>query len=161
MAVTPGRRRVSSEEGEVRLIYAIGRLDRAIRRELRLRLAKELDLTVPQFTALTVLRSRSGLSNAQLARRSLVTPQAMQEVIAALEARGLIERTQAAHHQRILQTKLTAEGRRIARRGDRIVDELEGLMLVGVSPAEHRRFLASVRRADEFLRAGLNANQEH
>jgi DNA-binding MarR family transcriptional regulator len=161
MAVRAGRRQVSSEEGDVRLVYAIGRLDRVIRRELRHRLAEQLHLTLPQFTALTVLRARSGLSNAQLARRSLVTPQAMQEVIASLEAKGLIERNQAAHHQRILQTKLTPEGRRVARRGDNIVDEIEGLMLAGVSAAEHRRFLASVRRADEFLRAGLNANGDH
>ena len=38
--------------------------------------------------ALSILRDRPGLSNAQLARRSYVTPQSMNEVLAALEAEG-------------------------------------------------------------------------
>ena len=51
---------------------------------------KPRGLTVPQYTTLSVLRRHSGLSNAQLARRSLTTPQSMSEVIAALERNGLI-----------------------------------------------------------------------
>ena len=38
------------------------------------------DLTLPQYTALSILRRSTGLSNAQLARRTYVTPQAMIEV---------------------------------------------------------------------------------
>jgi DNA-binding MarR family transcriptional regulator len=103
------------------------------------------------------VRQRSGLSNAQLARRALVTPQAMNEVLASLEVRGLVQRKQAAHHQRVLETKLTPEGRRLTVKGDKIVDEIEQMMLSGMSSAEHRKLLTSVRRAEEFLRAGLAA----
>jgi len=58
---------------EFSLAYVIGRVDHGIRREMRRRLTDH-GLSVQQYTALSVLRSRPGLSNAQLARRSLVTP---------------------------------------------------------------------------------------
>ena len=45
-------------------------------------------LSLNQYTTLSVLDQRGGLSNAQLARRSLVSPQSMNEVLLALEQRG-------------------------------------------------------------------------
>ena len=80
--------------------YVVGRLDRALRREIGTLVAP---LTVPQYTALSILRDRAGLSNAQLARRSYVTPQSMNEVIAALEREGLVARSPAANHGRVLE----------------------------------------------------------
>ena len=77
---------------DVSLIYLVGRIDQAIRRELRQRLA-HFKLTVTEFTALSVLARRPGLSNAQLARRALVRPQSMIQVLAELEHRGLVART--------------------------------------------------------------------
>ena len=56
-----------------RVSYVIARLDRAIRREIA-EMAAPHGLTATQFTALSVLRTGKGLSNAQLARRSYVTP---------------------------------------------------------------------------------------
>ena len=70
------------------LIYIVGRVDQGIRQEMRLRLA-EWDLSVPEFTALAVLKRRPGLSNAQLARRvRWVRPQSMNEILVKLEDRG-------------------------------------------------------------------------
>ena len=66
-----------------RLSYVIGRLDRALRREIGA-LVAPFGLTVPKYTALSILRDRPGLSNAQMARRSYVTPQSMNEVLLAL-----------------------------------------------------------------------------
>src|SRR3954454_15727461 len=80
-----------------RLSYVIGRLDRALRREIGA-LVAPFGLTVPKYTALSILRDRPGLSNAQMARRSYVTPQSMNEVLASLEADGLIVRAPAANH---------------------------------------------------------------
>jgi len=59
---------------EPRLSYAIARLDRVLRRRLTAAV-EPTGLTLPAYTALSVLRAQDGLSNAQLARRSLVTPQ--------------------------------------------------------------------------------------
>ena len=43
-----------------------------------------IPIALTGYTALSVLRAQDGLSNAQLARRSLVTPQSMSEVLALL-----------------------------------------------------------------------------
>src|SRR5829696_2811632 len=92
-----------------RIAYVVGRLDRALRREIAA-LVKPHGLTVPQYTALSILRDRPVLSNAQLARRSYVTPQSMNEVLAALEAAGLIVRSPAANHGRVLEVALSESG---------------------------------------------------
>jgi DNA-binding MarR family transcriptional regulator len=145
--------RTAVPEG-TRLTYAIARLERALRRELERGLAP-LGLTVSQYTALSVLRARSGLSSAQLARRSYVSPQAMNELIAALDAKGLITRTPSPRHQRILQATLTPHGRRIARLGDAVVDRLEDAMLDGLDASEREGLLSTVRSCVQRLHAGL------
>ena len=75
-------------------------------------MVKAHGLSVNQYTTLSVLDRRSGLSNAQLARRSLVSPQSMNEVLLTLEERGLVRRRAHPDHGRILQARLTAKGRR-------------------------------------------------
>ena len=93
----------------------VGRLDRAIRREIGA-LVAPFGLTVPKYTALSILRDRPGLSNAQLARRTYVTPQSMNEVLIALEADGLIVRSPAANHGRVVEVALSDTRPRGARR---------------------------------------------
>ena len=104
-----------------RVSYVIARLDRAIRREIA-EMAAPHGLTATQFTALSVLRTGKGLSNAQLARRSYVTPQSMIEMLGTLENKGLVQRAPAPDHGRIMHVELTGEGAARAvqvRRGDR------------------------------------------
>jgi DNA-binding MarR family transcriptional regulator len=100
------------------LSYTVGRLDRAIRQSLREILAP-YELSVPQFTTLSVIKRRPGLSNAQLARRALILPQSMIQVIAELEARGLVARTPAVAHNRVLEATLTARGRELVDAAER------------------------------------------
>ncbi len=70
-------------------------------------------VTPTQIGALNRLVAEPGLSGAQLARRLLVTPQAAQLAVVALEKRGLVERIPDANHGRIVRTYLTEEGRRL------------------------------------------------
>jgi hypothetical protein len=63
---------------EPRLSYLIGRLDRVLRRQLSTAVEAN-GMTLPAYTTLSVLRADDGLSNAQLARRSMVTPQSMSD----------------------------------------------------------------------------------
>ena len=70
-------------------------------------------VTPTQMGALNRLVQEPGLSGAELARRLLVTPQAAQLALAALEERGLVERRPDANHGRIVRTYLTDEGRRV------------------------------------------------
>ena len=113
---------------EPRLSYIIGRLDRVLRRRLSAAV-EPTGLTLPAYTALSVLRGHDGLSNAQLARRSLVTPQSMSEVLRLLVDRGYVRRLAEPGHGRVIRTELTQRGRRALERCDRAVDEVEREML--------------------------------
>ena len=117
-----------------RTSYLVGRADRL----LRARLAEALEphaLTLPEYTTLSVLAGRGGLSNAQLARRALITPQSMNEVLARLEERRLVRRKAAEGRAR--PAELTAAGRKLLRAADWSVDAVEDAMLEGV-PARDR-----------------------
>jgi DNA-binding MarR family transcriptional regulator len=140
--------------GAFRLSYVIARLDRAIRRAIEERLAPH-DLTVPQYTAMSVLRNRPGLSNAQLARRSFVTPQSMNEVIASLEHSGLVKRDVDPDHRRILRARLTPRGRRLYERIDAEIAELEEEMLRELSDSDRKKFTDAVVSCVHTLGAGL------
>ena len=120
---------------EARLSYVVGRLDRILRRRLSAAVARH-GVTLPAYTALSVLRSQDGLSNARLARRSLVTPQSMSEVLARLVDQGLVRRTAEPGHGRVIRMELTKTGLRALERCDRAVDEIEREMLAGLGAAE-------------------------
>ena len=81
--------------------YLIGRLDRALRRHLA-EAVRPFGLTVPQYTALAVLRSRGELSNARLAERSFMTPQAANEMVKLMESRQWLSRQPDPTHGRIV-----------------------------------------------------------
>ena len=132
---------------EPRLSYVIGRLERVLRR--RLTAAVEPNgLTLPAYTALSVLRAQNGLSNAQLARRSFVTPQSMSEVMTLLVDQGYVRRRAAPGHGRVIRTELTASGRRALERCDHAVDLVEQEMLDDLDARE----VTSLR--DVLIRCG-------
>ena len=113
---------------EPRLSYVIGRVERVLRRRLAVAV-EPAGLTLPAYTALSVLRVQDGLSNAQLARRSLVTPQSMSEVLTLLVDLGYVRRRAEPGHGRIIRTELTKAGGRALERCDRAVDQVEQEML--------------------------------
>jgi DNA-binding MarR family transcriptional regulator len=126
---------------EPRVSYLVGRLDRILRRRLAEALAPH-GVSLPEYTTLSVLRARRGLSNAQLARRSLITPQAMNEVLTRLEERRLVHRRADPGHARVRPAELTAAGARLLRAADASVDTVECAMLGGVGAAEQKRLRA-------------------
>src|SRR3712207_1008086 len=74
-----------------RLTYLIKRLEMAERARME-EVLRPLGVTLHQYTALSILERREGLSSAQLARRTYVTPQAMHQLVASMERDRLIER---------------------------------------------------------------------
>ena len=110
------------------LTYVVGRLDRIIRTRLG-EILGPLELTVAQFTMLSVLARRPGLSNAQLARRALILPQSTLQVLSALESRKLVVRTPA--RGRVLTAQLTPAGRALLVVAETATRALEAEMLDG------------------------------
>jgi len=145
----------ASPAPRLRLAYVIGRLDRALRRHLD-EAIRPHGLTTPQYTTLSVLRARDGLSNAQLARRSLMTPQSMSEVITALVEKGFVRREASPAHGRIMHTRLTRAGAAALAACDEAVDEIEAEMLHELSPAEAERLLSALASCVRMLGAGLS-----
>lgn len=130
------------------LAYLIGRLDHVLNRRLR-EVLPPLGLTVPQYTALSVFRSVGSMSNAQLAERTMVSPQSANDMVKTMEARGWIERRPDPSHGRIIQISLTDGGNAVLERCDAKVLELELAMFQDLGEAErgslHTLLRAAVR----------------
>src|ERR1700722_4393671 len=95
-------------------------------------------LGIPHYVVLTLLAKSPGLPNAQLARKAVLTPQSMTEVLRQLEASGLVERQQRQSNARILNAHLTRTGTKKWRSVDDGVRELEKRLLRGITQDEVR-----------------------
>ena len=138
-----------------RLESRVGHELKRVQHDLRLRMdgtLKELDVTTPQYAALSVLAEEPGLSNAALARRSFVTPQTMNQILVRLEAAGLVERRAHPEHGRVLQAYLTGEGEKLRRECAGRVDVVEERMVSGLSENERSNLLGLLRRCSAALR---------
>lgn len=140
--------------GQPRISYVVARLERAIRRSINERVSI-FGLTVLQYTTLSVLGRRGELSNAQLARRAYMSPQAMSEVIEALESKGLIKRSRHPNHRRVFPATLTAKGRKVLASCEASVDAMETELLDGLTAEERTRLRESLIHAVRVLHAGL------
>lgn len=145
--------RAETNPTDTLLIYIVGRVDQGIRQEMRLRLA-EWDLSVTEFTALAVLKRRPGLSNAQLARRSLVRPQSMNEILVKLEDRKLLRREVDPDHARILRAALTPEGLELLAAAERAVKAIQDELFGDLPEPERLVMIEGLRSAMEKLRSG-------
>lgn len=84
----------------------------------------EVGISVPEYIALMALNSVGPLSNASLARRCAITPQAMLKVTSSLINAKLISRAETSHQRQHLLT-LTPLGRR---KVAEIVVQLKGIV---------------------------------
>lgn len=134
-----------------RFSYAVGALDRSLRRSLGT-ILQPFELTVADYTVLSLISRRGGYSNAQLARRSFVSPQAMHEMISSLEQRGLLERPPSESHRSMRHTHLTKQGRDLLDRCNGAVDEMEEAMLEGVPPETRAEVITLLLESARILR---------
>lgn len=128
-----------------RTTYLVKQLELVIRSGMDA-IAGEFGVTSLQYTALSVLARHPGLSAAQMARRSFVSPQAGNEMVKILERKGLIVRTPDADNRHIKRISLTGAGCSVLSRCDVLIDQLEARMLEALPPADV-----------ETLRAALGA----
>jgi len=132
------------------LAYLVGRLDHVLNKRLRDGLAP-LGMTVPHYTALSVFRVLGTLSNAQLAERTMMSPQSANEMVKAMEAKGWIERSPDPDHGRIIRISLTDEGQAVLARCDGVVKGVEDTMFPDVSEEERAWLHAQLRAAVRAL----------
>jgi len=145
----------SADTSAPTLPYLIGRVNQGIRRELGKRL-EPWALSIPEYTLLSVLKRRPGLSNAQLARRGLLTPQSTGEVLARLEERGVVSRKVDPNHARILRTELTRAGARLLEDVEPAAHEMQEQMLGGVTARQRETALNVLTHMMDRLADGLD-----
>jgi DNA-binding MarR family transcriptional regulator len=143
--VTSPKLRLLSDATFRRTFYLVKRLETEAAHALDMALS-DYDITSGQYLILSLVSREGGRSSAELARRAFVTPQSMNEVIAALETKGYIRRTENPDNRRILQVGLTREGRRLLAACDKTVDRAEAAFLSVLPPRKLAEFRATMER---------------
>jgi DNA-binding MarR family transcriptional regulator len=137
-------------EGAPRISYLVKWIERGLRVRLDAALAP-LEISTQEYTALSVLSRRDGLSSAQLARRTLVSAQAMNQIVIGLEQRGLIVRRADTEHNKIQRASLSSAGRKVLAACDRATASIEDQLLSGLSPAQVPQLRRALSRCVEAM----------
>ena len=130
--------------------YLLVRVHRALRAAVDEALRPH-GFTMPQVAVMFALSRRSGLSTAELARRAFVTPQAMGEVLAGLQAKGCVVRRAHDSHGRILPAELTPLGVETRKVCHDVLVKAQAQMLSGLSADEGRLLGELLERCLEGL----------
>ncbi len=131
---------------EGHLGYLVRQANVAVRGAME-RALSEIGVTSPQFGVLTMVVAYPGLSGADLARLTFLTPQTINVIVGNLEKGGAIAKTAHAEHGRILQLHATAKGRALLKRCRARVHVVERQITGLLSPADEpavRRWLSAV-----------------
>jgi len=122
-----------------RTTYLVKQLQEAMLARLHT-ITADLGLTTRQYTTLSVLAKYPGISSAQLARLTFVSPQAANEMVMNLERKRLLARSVDRTNRRQLEVTLTRRGTNALARCDELVDQLEEHVFSSVAPAERAQF---------------------
>ena len=101
------------------------------------RALEDLSVTNPQFLIMTMINAYPGISGAEVARLTMLTPQTISLIVANLERDGRVRRVVSPNHGRIQPMELTEKG----------------IALLAQCRERTSRF-------DAYLRAGLTPDQE-
>ena len=126
--------------------YLVRQANVAVRAAMEKALA-DLDATPAQFAVLTMIAAYPGVSGAELAWLTFLTPQTINVIVRNLVRGGAIEKTAHAVHGRVLRLTATAKGQALLKRCRARVMEVEDL-IAGLAGRDEekvvRRWLAAV-----------------
>lgn len=97
---------------------------------------RPLGIGLPEFVCMRNLSIWPEQSNAELARRASVSPQAMNMVLRGLEELGVISRPVSASSGKALPARLTRKGQALLKRAEAAVQTADELLLAKLGPAE-------------------------
>jgi DNA-binding MarR family transcriptional regulator len=146
--VTP--KRTDYTGAEVRLGHLIKRCEQALIAE-KSRALRPVGLTVSQYVVMLTLAENPGMSGAQLARSCMITPQSVSSLLAMLESKELVTRTQSDVHSKVFVARLTKTGQALLRKADPEALEIERQLGAEFTPAELVAFRAFLDRATTTL----------
>jgi DNA-binding MarR family transcriptional regulator len=126
---------------DIATLQRIGWLFREInvhfREEIEAELARrKVGMTFSQVSVLSILSVNPGINGAQLARRNMVSPQAMTGVLRQLSADGLLVRSAHPESLRADSWHLTRKGEKSLLRGREAFAEVTARMLSALGKAD-------------------------
>ena len=131
---------------EGHLGYLVRQANVAVRAAMERALA-DIEATPAQFAVLTMIAAYPGVSGADLARLTFLTPQTINVIVRNLVRGGAIEKTAHAVHGRVLRLTATANGQALLKRCRARVQEVES-RIAGLAGKEDekavRRWLTAV-----------------
>ncbi len=101
-------------------------------------------LSTPQFLALNAIANNANIASAELARLSMVSPQAMTTIIGKLEESGLIRRRPRAN-SRCLETTLTEPGEEVLAHARGEASAIEAFITERVGPEQTRALVEALQ----------------
>lgn len=127
--------------------YLLYRAHNSLRAEVTATVLDPIGLAFPQYICLRILSKFPGRSNAELARDTNVSPQAMNMVLRGLEEKGLVARPANVASGRSLPASLTRKGEEVLDKTDSGVREAERRMLANLSSSQRadlKQILAAI-----------------
>jgi DNA-binding MarR family transcriptional regulator len=118
---------------------------------------RPFELGLTDFVCLRILSMSPGRSNAELARDTNVSPQAMNNVLRGLQDRGAVERPASVSSGRALPAQLSAKGKELLKRAEDAVHVADQRVLANLTAAEQRQLkqlLAAATRGTGFPVSG-------
>lgn len=128
--------------------------------EIRARLRRDFDTTLPRFDLLAALdRAGEGLTLGEISRRMMVSNGNVTGLAARLEAEGLIERRARPGDRRVQILRLTPRGRREFARQSAAHEEWIAELLGGLEAGEREALFHLLARAKASVRAALTEGE--
>ncbi|MEZ0357626.1 MarR family transcriptional regulator [Mycobacterium sp. ENV421] len=120
--------------------YLMHRVASALRAEVSTTALEPAGLSFPQYICMRILSRFPDRSNAELARDTGVSPQAMNMVLRSLEERRLVTRPDTVASGRSLPAKLTRAGAELLDSTETGVRAAEQRLMAGLSTEQRREF---------------------
>lgn len=118
-----------------RTIYLFWQMNVRLQRDMENSLSS-FNMTPGQYIALSHLRSKHSYSAAELARKTGVSAQSMNELVLAIEKKGMIVRQAVDKNPRIKRITLTMHGIETLVKIEAEIDRLEDSLLSVITPTE-------------------------
>jgi DNA-binding MarR family transcriptional regulator len=115
------------------------------------RIAGALELSPGQFSLLTFLDRNPGVSQKTISQAFGVDTSTLSPVLAALSARGLVQRRRASHDRRNYAIALTADGKRLLAEMRAHIETQEAVMADALDPGERVRLLRMLEKVAAAL----------
>ena len=139
-----------AHDSDVTLLYLVKQVELAVRSRLD-DVTAAFGLTSLQYTALTVLARKPGLTSAELARNSFVRAQTMAQMTSYLEEKNFLRREADPDSKRQFLLFLTPTGEEIVRELQAPVAEIEKALVAKLDPEHVREFRAALLAGRESL----------